>query len=85
MKSDNKMNATLSLGNQPSRRDFLKISGVMGGGLVLAATAPGWAQGTPNLVGGGELNAYVQIKPDGSMSYTVVHLRWVRALQRRYR
>ena len=39
MKSDNKMNATLSLGNQPSRRDFLKISGVMGGGLVLAATA----------------------------------------------
>lgn len=67
MKSDNKMNATLSLGNQPSRRDFLKISGVMGGGLVLAATAPGWAQGTPNLVGGGELNAYVQIKPDGSI------------------
>ena len=53
MKSDNKMNATLSLGNQPSRRDFLKISGVMGGGLVLAATAPGWAQGTSNLVGKG--------------------------------
>ena len=52
---------------QPSRRDFLKISGVVGGGLVLAAATPGWSQSTPNLVGGGELNAYVQIKPDGSI------------------
>jgi isoquinoline 1-oxidoreductase beta subunit len=53
--------------DQPSRRDFLKISGVVGGGLVLAAATPGWTQSTPNLVGGGELNAYVQIKPDGSI------------------
>ena len=55
------------LSDQPSRRDFLKISGVVGGGLVLAAATPGWTQSTPNLVGGGELNAYVQIKPDGSI------------------
>ena len=66
------VNTTAAIGAKPhlsgqtSRRDFLKISGVMGGGLVLAATVPGWAEMDPKLVGGGELNAYVQIEPDGS-------------------
>ena len=62
-----RVGANPSLSGQTSRRDFLKISGVMGGGLVLAATAPGWAETGSKLVGGGNLNAYVQIKPDGSI------------------
>jgi isoquinoline 1-oxidoreductase beta subunit len=67
MSEQSKTNAMAISSGQPSRRDFLKISGVVGGGLVLAAATPGWSQSTPNLVGGGELNAYVQIKPDGSI------------------
>lgn len=59
--------APLVSSEQTTRRDFLKISGVMGGGLMLAAAVPGWTQTTPQLVGGGDLNAYVQIKPDGSI------------------
>lgn len=65
MSKQNKVSVRKNALGEPSRRDFLKISGVMGGGLVLAAAAPGWAQTTPNLVGGGDLNAYVQIRPDG--------------------
>ena len=61
------LDAPLVSSEQTTRRDFLKISGVMGGGLMLAAAVPGWTQTTPQLVGGGDLNAYVQIKPDGSI------------------
>ena len=51
------LDAPLVSSEQTTRRDFLKISGVMGGGLMLAAAVPGWTQTTPQLVGGGDLNA----------------------------
>jgi isoquinoline 1-oxidoreductase beta subunit len=44
-----------------SRRDFLKISGVAGGGLVLGFSLP--LRGGPGRAAG-ELNAYVQVRPD---------------------
>ena len=50
-----------------TRRGFLKLGGVAGGGLVLAAVAPGnvFAEEAPSLVGSVELNAYVRISEDG--------------------
>ena len=65
MTPKNKTALASAISGQTSRRDFLKVTGLVGGGLALAAAAPGWAQDTKKLVGGGDLNAYVQIRPDG--------------------
>lgn len=53
-----------------TRRAFLKLGGVTGGGLVLATVMPGNAlsEETPSLVGSVELNAYVQISDDGTIT-----------------
>ena len=52
-----------------SRRGFLKLSGIAGGGLVLAATLPNLnAQELGTLVGSGELNAFVQLSSDGTIT-----------------
>jgi isoquinoline 1-oxidoreductase beta subunit len=54
-----------------SRRNFLKLTGVAGGGMVLAATLPSAAFGAddlPTLVGSAELNAFVQIASDGTIT-----------------
>ena len=64
MTPKNKTELASAISGQTSRRDFLKVTGLVGGGLALAA-APGWTQDTKKLVGGGDLNAYVQIRPDG--------------------
>lgn len=61
-------------GGQYSRRGFLKLSGVSGSALVLASVAPGMitdagaAEVTPSLVGSVELNAYVKISDDGTIT-----------------
>ncbi len=65
MTPKNKTELASAISGQTSRRDFLKVTGLVGGGLALAAAAPGWTQDTRKLVGGGDLNAYVQIRPDG--------------------
>ena len=65
MTPKNKTALASAIYGQTSRRDFLKVTGLVGGGLALAVAAPGWAQDTKKLVGGGDLNAYVQIRPDG--------------------
>ena len=65
MTPKNKTALASAISGQTSRRDFLKVTGLVGGGLALAVAAPGWAQDTKKLVGGGDLNAYVQIRPDG--------------------
>ena len=65
MTPKNKTELASAISGQTTRRDFLKVTGLVGGGLALAVAAPGWAQDTKKLVGGGDLNAYVQIRPDG--------------------
>ncbi|MBA59810.1 MAG: isoquinoline 1-oxidoreductase [Gammaproteobacteria bacterium] len=58
---------TNSSGFQFSRRRFLKLSGLFGGGLAIGAFMPvGFAE-SPTLVGSAQLNAYVQINDDGSI------------------
>ena len=52
-----------------TRRSFLKLSGIAGVGLVLAATAPQLnAKELGTLVGSGELNAFVQLSSDGNIT-----------------
>ena len=51
------------------RRGFLKLTGVTGGGLVLASVLPSvLAEEIPSLVGSVELNAYVHISEDGTIA-----------------
>lgn len=61
-----------SSNRQIPRRDFLKVSGAAGGGLILAfclGTTPKakGAEAEANRDASIELNAYIQIKPDGSV------------------
>ena len=54
-----------------SRRGFLKLGGIAGGGLVLATMMPQQtvsAAELPTLVGSGELNAFIQIASDGTIT-----------------
>lgn len=54
-----------------TRRRFLKLSGMLGGGLVLAAVSPSASFGAGDLgtlVGSGELNAFVKISSDGQIT-----------------
>jgi isoquinoline 1-oxidoreductase beta subunit len=56
--------------NKPlARREFLKLSAVSGGGLLIATVAPSLmaAEESPSLVGSAELNAYVQVRDDGKI------------------
>lgn len=57
-------------GQQVSRRGFLKVGGATLGGFALASIAPvGLTDDqTPSLVGSVELNAYVQIADDGTIT-----------------
>lgn len=51
-----------------SRRNFLKITGIAGGGLVIAAAMPAMAEeAEQDLIRSSELNAYVQIREDGKI------------------
>jgi isoquinoline 1-oxidoreductase beta subunit len=52
-----------------SRRGFLKLSGITGGGFVLAATLPAsFADELGTLVGSAELNTFVQLSSDGTIT-----------------
>jgi isoquinoline 1-oxidoreductase beta subunit len=64
------MGAITGVINKPlARREFLKLSAVSGGGLLLATIAPGLshAEESPTLVGSAEFNAYVQVREDGKI------------------
>lgn len=57
--------------SQPvSRRAFLKLSGLTGAGFILAGVVPGdvSAESTQSIVGSVELNAYVRISDDGTIT-----------------
>ena len=54
MTPKNKTALASAISGQTTRRDFLKVTGLVGGGLALAVAAPGWAQDTKKLVGGGD-------------------------------
>jgi isoquinoline 1-oxidoreductase beta subunit len=52
------------------RRSFLKLTGLTGGGLVLAAVAPlaGAAEASDSLVASAELNAFIKVSSDGKIT-----------------
>lgn len=50
-----------------SRRGFLKLSGMAGGGMMLGFGLSNAVSDEPTLVGSVELNAYVQVKGDGQI------------------
>ena len=50
-----------------SRRDFFKLTGLAGGGLVLAAAIPSLGKANELTVRASQLNAYVQIRTDGTI------------------
>lgn len=56
--------------NQLNRRNFLKVSALTGGGLMLEMTLPSAlvAQELGTLIGSKELNVYVQIASDGTIT-----------------
>ena len=56
--------------NQINRRNFLKVSALTGGGLMLEMTLPSalGAQELGTLIGSKELNVYVQIASDGTIT-----------------
>lgn len=62
--------AAIRKGSAPiSRRGFIKLTGVAGGGLVLASAMPALAaEEEGQLVGAVRLNAYVQIAEDGTIT-----------------
>lgn len=54
-----------------NRRSFLKLSGITGGGFILAAVlpgAPGRAEDLGSLVGSVELNAFIKVASDGRIT-----------------
>ena len=56
--------------SQINRRNFLKVSALTGGGLMLEMTLPSAlvAQELGTLIGSKELNVYVQIASDGTIT-----------------
>src|ERR1019366_6245158 len=55
-----------------SRRDFLKEAAACGGGLVLALSLPGCgAKGPAGAAAGGQLNAWLKIAGDNSITVIV--------------
>jgi|TARA_B100002003_G_scaffold234425_1_gene248313 isoquinoline 1-oxidoreductase beta subunit len=62
------LNAVTLMPAQISRRGFLKLTGLTGGGFVLASALEVTAESVPSLVGSVELNAYVQITDDGTIT-----------------
>jgi isoquinoline 1-oxidoreductase beta subunit len=51
-----------------SRRGFLKLGAAAGGGFLLASTVPSSAEELGTLVGSGELNAFVKLSSDGTIT-----------------
>ena len=54
-----------------SRRDFLGSAAAIGGGLVLALSLPGWPKSLAGKSAGGQLNAWLQIGSDESITVIV--------------
>jgi isoquinoline 1-oxidoreductase beta subunit len=58
-----------------SRRDFLRVSGGAGVGLVVAFALPACSRGAERalqpVAGSGELNAYIRIAPEGETTLTI--------------
>ena len=54
---------------QLSRRKLLRLGGIAGAGLVLAAASPSsLANELGTLIGSGELNAFVRLSSDGTIT-----------------
>lgn len=51
-----------------SRRRFMKLSGIAGSGFALGFPLSGLTEDAPSLVGSAELNAYVKISDDGTIT-----------------
>ena len=54
-----------------SRREFLGSAASLGGGLVLALSLPGWSKSSGGRTAGGQLNAWLEIGGDDSITVIV--------------
>ena len=61
-----------------NRRQFIKLGSIAGGGFALGLPLSLLGEETPSLVGSAELNAYVRIADDGTI--TEPYLEQLRAL-----
>ncbi len=65
----------MNAGVELSRRDFLRVSGGAGVGLVVAFSLPSCTRGSESALaptpGSGELNAFIRIAPDGVATFTI--------------